>query len=126
MWAPLWKLPFKYDLMKSTNHTLHKATLKSNCPDCYATNSLELSFTQSEKENNFYSKVSKELQERLFCTNCNQVIYPVKWTKDIELVHEYHKKQVQPKSASIRLKPMLYLIILFDALLVGALIYYFT
>tara|TARA_B100000508_G_C11451960_1_gene274589 strand:- start:1489 stop:1833 length:345 start_codon:yes stop_codon:yes gene_type:complete len=110
--------------METRTHLLHQARINNNCPECYATNGLEFTFTQEEKENKFYSKASATINEKLYCHQCEQVIYPVKWTEDIERVYAYHRKLAKPKSASMKLKPLLYGLILFDAVVVAAIIYY--
>ena len=110
----------------NTTHTIHTAKLNNNCPTCYNTEGLELTFTQQKKENKFIEQVAKEITSSLQCHNCNNEIFPVNWTEDIERVYEYHRKLAKPLSAGTKLKPLLYLILIADALLVGALIYYFT
>ncbi|MBX2827207.1 MAG: hypothetical protein KTR22_03555 [Flavobacteriaceae bacterium] len=111
--------------MKTQTHLLHQSKINNNCPECYSTEGLEFSFTQEEKENKLYSRASKEIEESLYCHTCNQQIFPVKWTEDIERVYEYHKKLAKPKSSGIKLKPLAYILIISDAILIGALIYYF-
>ncbi|RDK88810.1 hypothetical protein [Marinirhabdus gelatinilytica] len=111
--------------MKST-HTLHTARLNNNCPTCFATNGLELTFTQDKKENKFFEKAEKEIKSTMYCHTCNQTIFPVNWTNDIERVYNYNLKLAEPMSGAVKLKPLFYIIILVDALLLAALIYYFT
>lgn len=112
--------------MKTQTHILHSAKVKNNCPLCYSTEGLEFTFIQEEIENKFYSKAKKEVLEKLYCQNCDQQVHPVEWTEDVERVYEYNKKLATPKSSGVRLKPISYLIIISDALLIGWLIYYFT
>ena len=109
-----------------TTHTIHTARLNNNCPTCYATDGLELTFTQQKNENKFFEKAEKEISSNLYCHTCSNTIFPVNWTEDIERVHEYHTKLATPLPTATKLKPLLYGIIILDALLVGALIYYFT
>ncbi len=111
--------------MEKHTHQLHQARVKNNCPLCYSGDGLEFTFTQQEVENKFYSKVQKEVSEKLYCHSCEQQIYPVNWNEDIERVHEYQKKLVEPKSTMLMLKPLAYFLILADAILIGVLIYYF-
>lgn len=112
--------------MKTHTHILHSAKVKNNCPLCYSTEGLEFTFIQEEVENKFYSKAQKEVHDKLYCHNCEQQVHPVEWTEDVDRVHEYHKKLATPKGSGIQLKPISYLIILSDALLIGWLIYYFS
>ncbi|QIE59527.1 hypothetical protein G5B37_08110 [Rasiella rasia] len=109
-----------------TTHTIHTASLNNNCPICYGKDGLQLEFTQQKKENKFYEKALSEISSTMHCSTCNSAIFPVNWTEDIERVYEYNRKLAKPLPTAIRLKPLFYLIILADALLVGALIYYFA
>ncbi len=111
--------------MKTQTHNLHTSKIHNNCPECYSTEGLEFSFSQEEKENKLYSRASKEIKEELYCHSCEQQIFPVKWTDDIERVYEYHKKRLKPKSSGFKLKPLAYLLILLDAIIIAALIYFF-
>lgn len=98
--------------MKTTEHILHIAKLKNNCPECYKTDGLEISFAQTELENRFYLKNQKDIIETIYCHNCKNIIYPVSWNDDIEKIHNYHKKQTSPRSTSFRLKPLTFAILL--------------
>ena len=111
--------------MGSINHILHNAKISNNCPECYASDGLEFVFSQRENENKFYAKAEKEISEKLHCSNCNTTIYPVNWDDDIERVYEYNKKQVTSLSTGFKLKPLAYIIIISDAILIGLLIYFF-
>jgi len=110
--------------METKTHILHTAKVNNNCPECYSTDGLEFTFSQEEVDNKLYSKAKKEVLEELRCEKCDQVIYPVNWTQDIERVYDYNKKLVKPKSAGIKLKPLAYIFILIDTLILAALIYY--
>ena len=98
--------------MNSTEHILHIAKLKNNCPECYTTNGLEISFAQKELENRFYSQNQKDVIETIYCYNCNNIIYPVSWNDDIEKIYEYHKKQASQRGSRLRLKPLTYAILI--------------
>lgn len=95
--------------MSDTKHILHNAKLNNNCPECYGSNGLEISFVQQEIENRFYSKASKHITPTLYCNNCKTIIYPVNWTDDIERVYQYQKKQVVTNSTQFKLKPISYI-----------------
>jgi len=110
--------------MKTKTHILHTAKVNNNCPKCYSKEGLEFTFSQEEVENKLYSKAKNEVMESLYCQNCNETIYPVNWTEDIERTRNYHKKLAKPKGSGIQLKPLAYLLLLIDALIVGAVIYY--
>jgi hypothetical protein len=110
--------------MEKRTRILHTAKINNNCPECYSTDGLEFIFSQEEVENKLYSKANKEVIEILHCQTCDQDIYPVNWTLDIERVYDYHRKVAKPKSSGIKLKPLAYLLILTDALIIAAIIYY--
>lgn len=109
--------------MSRTEHILHKAKLKNNCPECYATDGLEISFVQIELETRLYKKYETTVDETLFCHTCGNVIYPVNWTEDIERVYQYNKKQAIVKDSTFQLKPISYGVILLSIVVVGIVVY---
>ncbi len=112
--------------METKKHLLHSARISNNCPECFQTDGLEFSFSQDEKETQLFKKASTKIEEVLYCHNCNSVVYPVNWNDDIERVYQYHKKQAKPFSASYKLKPLAYLIIVVDIIVLAAIIYLLT
>ncbi len=110
--------------MAETLHILHTTKLINNCPECYDTTGLELTFSQVEKENKFYSKVSSEVTSAMHCNTCNTDVYPVSWDESIERVYQYNRKLVKEKPSGIRLKPLAYIIILIDVITIAVLIYF--
>lgn len=110
--------------MEKKTHLLHTAKVNNNCPECYSTEGLEFTFSQEEVENKLYSKAKGEILETLQCKNCQQVIYPVNWTTDIERMYDYNRKLVKPLGTGMKLKPLAYILIIIDALILGAIIYY--
>lgn len=110
--------------MNSTEQILHIAKLNNNCPECYGTNGLEISFAQEETETKFYTKVLKQITDTLYCHNCKTIIYPESWTENIESVCQYHKKQAVPKDAHLKPKPITYGLIFLGFASIAALIYF--
>ncbi len=103
--------------------------LNNNCPECYSTEGLKLTFKQKFIETNFYKSITSDIKYEMDCSTCNMPIYPVKWTQDIERVFEYHKRGFTPKQASTHLKKATWLVIItgiFIALSVTAAILYYT
>jgi len=98
--------------MSQKSNILHKALLKNNCPTCFGTDGLELTFIQGEKENAFFHKPDSTIGESLYCHNCKNPIYPVNWTEDIERVYNYHKKLSETKRQHLRIKPLFYILII--------------
>ncbi len=87
----------------TTNHILHTATLKNNCPECFANNGLQFTFSQKETVHKLYVKAESAIDENLYCNSCGNTIYPVNWDDDIERVYNYNKKQIKPIKSGARL-----------------------
>ena len=111
--------------MSDSKHLILKEVkLSNNCPECYSNSGLQLTFKQSFIENLLYKANTKAISKELNCTNCNTQIFPVRWTDDIELVVAYQERALKPKSRSLKLKPLAWVLILFDLiLLVGIVLY---
>lgn len=110
--------------MNSKEHILHIAKLINNCPVCYGTNGLEISFVQEETETKFFTKVLKQVNDTLYCHNCKTIIYPVNWTADIESVYQYHKKQAIPMDPKLKPKPITYKLLFLGFGIISVLIYF--
>ncbi|MGS2762392.1 hypothetical protein [Sinomicrobium sp. M5D2P9] len=91
---------------------IKEASLSNNCPECYTDTGLTLTFYQKHIENRWFKKVTGEVSNTLCCNKCNSVIYPVKWTDDIERVMEYYTKTVIPNRTSFRLSRLSFILIL--------------
>lgn len=113
-------------MARSKFFTLKEARLSNNCPECYSNDGLEVTFKQKLYENTFYKAITKDLTTEIFCFNCNTKIFPIRWTDDIERVVDYQKRTVQPKSKSIKLKPLAWYFIIFDVILLVLIILYAT
>lgn len=109
--------------MTRKTHNLHTARLKNNCPTCFGTDGLEFTFKQEEKENAFFTKPSPQIDESLYCHNCKHMIYPVNWNEDIERVYDYNKKIAETQRQYLKVKPLLYIVILAAIIVVAATIY---
>ena len=90
---------------------IKEVNLNNNCPECYNTNGLQLTFKQKFKETNLYKSITNETTQEIECKTCNTIIYPVMWTKDIERVFEYQQKAFTPKKPSTKLKKKAWLVI---------------
>lgn len=102
--------------------TLKEVRLSNNCPECYSNDSLEITFKQKFTENVFYKAITNDITHEMHCFNCNTAIFPVRWTDDIERVVEYQQRAVKPKSKSVKLKPLAWIVILLDLLIVTLII----
>jgi len=90
---------------------IKEVNLNNNCPECYSTNGLQLTFKQKFKETNLYKSVTAETAQEIECKTCNTIIYPVMWTDDIERVFNYQQKAFTPKKPSTQLKKKAWLLI---------------
>ena len=109
--------------MALSQTTFYTAPLRCNCPQCYSTNGLELRFQQKWIENPWYKKAIDEVTEQLHCSQCNDTIYPVNWTDDIELQHEYHKKKITT-SNYFRLKAVSWIAVIVALLVIVGIIFF--
>ncbi len=122
--GPPWKSRYVCILnMKKTSHVLHTARIANNCPECYASNGLEFTFSQEVIETKWYKKAEKTIAETLYCHTCNSTIYPVTWNDDIERVHEYHQKLVVPHTTGTHLTSLTYILLLAGIVIVAAVVY---
>jgi len=112
--------------MEKTKHILHTAKLANNCPECYGTDGLEFTFSQEMQENMLLKRPSKNIHEALVCHHCNTTIYPVNWTTNIEGVHAYNQKLAEEKGLKTTIKPLFYVLVLVDLMIIAGLIFYFA
>ncbi|MEL4306594.1 hypothetical protein [Joostella sp. CR20] len=85
--------------MKISYEEIKEATLTNNCPECFSNEGLTLTFFQKHAENTWYHTATKEITDKIVCSNCKTTIYPVRWTEDIERVRDFYFKSIQsPKT----------------------------
>lgn len=101
---------------------IKEAPLTNNCPECF-NQDLTLRFHQKHLHGPLYHRVTSELKQELTCNTCGSLLYPVTWTEDIERSVEYYGKAVTPEKASLRFRPLFYILVLLGVVLAGALAY---
>lgn len=106
--------------MKEGYITLKEVTLNNHCPECFKKDGLQLTFMQKFIDTTFYKSITAEVSRKMVCKNCNTIIYPERWTEDIERVFEYHQKAFEPKKTSYKLKKIAWLFIILFAIMVTA------
>ncbi len=111
--------------MKTEYIVLKEAVLTNNCPECYSTEGMVLSFKQQRVKTKLLTKTKANIIESINCNKCESQIFPGQWTADIERVYNYHKKTITRISSSIRFSPLFYGILIFFILLVVAGVYIF-
>ena len=103
---------------------IKEAPLTNNCPECF-NQDLTLTFYQKHLHGPLYHRVTSELRRELKCNTCQSLLYPVTWSEDIERSVEYYEKAVNPEKASMRFRPLFYILVLLGVVLAGALIYFY-
>lgn len=98
-----------------------KVDLKNNCPECFSKNGLQLTFKQKFVETSFYKSITHHVKHEIFCTTCNSIIYPERWTDDIERVFAYQQKAFTPKPASKSFKKIFWILLIIGLVLIFAL-----
>lgn len=108
--------------MKEEHITIKEVPLNNNCPECYSKDGLQLTFMQKFIETPFYKSITNEVSQKMICNTCNSIIYPERWTDDIERVFEYQQRAFVPKKTSFKLKKMSWFIIILLAIIITAVI----
>ena len=106
--------------------TVKQVELKNNCPECYSNSGLQLTFKQEFLETTLHKTLTQKISHSLYCNTCETEIFPVQWTDDIERVVNYQQRAVKPRPKSIKLKPLAWVFIFFDLLIVTAVILFAT
>ena len=78
---------------------IKEADLSNNCPECF-NQELKLTFYQKHTYGSFFHKTTNEVTNQIVCRKCSSIIYPVKWTDDIERMFNYYQKTVVPEKKS--------------------------
>jgi hypothetical protein len=101
-------------MAKSNFFTLKEVQLGTNCPECYSNTGLKLTFKQKFTEHLFYKAIIKETTTEMYCTICETQIFPIRWTDAIERVVAYQYRALTLKPNSIKLKPLAWVLITFN------------
>lgn len=110
--------------MKTEYIILKETTLNNNCPECYSTDGMILSFKQQRLKSKLLVKTKSNIIESINCSKCENEIFPGQWTIDIERVYDYHKKTINSESGSMRFTGLFYILLLLITLMaLGGFIY---
>lgn len=101
---------------------LKEAEITNNCPECF-NQDMKLTFYQKHLFGRLYHRTTATVTHQIKCNKCKSIIYPVKWTEDIERIYEYYQKMVSPEKASIKFTALFYILILSPFLIAGILYY---
>ncbi|MFS4454670.1 hypothetical protein [Maribacter sp. 2304DJ31-5] len=103
---------------------IKEADLKNNCPECF-NQDLKLTFYQKHSYGAFFHKTTNEVINQIVCRKCSSIIYPVKWTDDIERMFDYYQKTVTPEKKSTKPTFLCYMLILLFMVSLGTGIYFY-
>ena len=112
-------------MAKERFEVVKEAVISNNCPECY-NQEMSLKFTQRHVYNRLYHRITPEVQHEIKCNKCHSIIYPVKWTEDIERSFDYYQKTVNPAAVGTRFKPLFYVLISGLLLIAGGFYYLLT
>lgn len=98
-------------MIKESLTPIKKAMLTNNCPECF-NGKLTLTFYQKISEGILFKKLHSTIISKIVCNTCKSIIYPVKWTEDIERVVEYYQKTLMPIKGKIKFTGLFYIIVL--------------
>lgn len=98
--------------MEAKFFTVKEVVLNNNCPECYSTEGLQLTFKQKFVENAFYRAISNDIKHSMICHTCHTEIFPIRWTEGLERVYEYQERALAPKKATFKLKKLSWILII--------------
>ena len=81
-----------------------------------------MTFRQKVVETKFYKSVTSYTQYEINCNTCKSVIYPERWTEDIERVVEYQEKAFRPMMSSTYIKNPTWVVIAAVGVLITAIL----
>ncbi|MFX0556359.1 hypothetical protein ACOCEA_06150 [Maribacter sp. CXY002] len=110
-------------MAKEKLNLIKEADLNNNCPECF-NQDLKLSFYQKHTYGTFFHKTTDEITNQIVCRKCSSMIYPVKWTDDIERMFNYYQKTVVPDKKSSKPTLFFYILMLVITVLVAVVIYF--
>lgn len=111
-------------MAKTKLKVIKEAQLSNNCPECFNQN-LRLTFYQKHVYGKLFHKTTKEVTNQIVCKKCSSMIYPVKWTDDIEKMFNYYQKTVVPNKVSTKPMPLFYLLLLMVFLIIAVGVYFY-
>ena len=97
--------------MSYNRKVFQEATLSSNCPECYANNSLLLTVYQNEVDTPWFYKLTSKLSEEIECQKCGTAIYPVRYTEDLERVKAFYLKSMGTPETAFKLKALSFVVL---------------
>jgi hypothetical protein len=109
-------------MAKEKEVVLKEAEITNNCPECF-NQDMRITFSQKHRVSRWYYQITGDISHQIICNTCHSIIYPVKWTEDIERSFEYYQKMVTPKKKGIKLS-RLTLSLIISLLILAGVVYY--
>ncbi|MGI9548102.1 MAG: hypothetical protein ACR2MM_12740 [Flavobacteriaceae bacterium] len=109
-------------MAKEKLEIIKEAVISNNCPECF-NQDMTLRFYQKHLYSKLHHRTTSDVEHQIMCNKCQSIIYPVKWTNDIERIFEYYQKTVEPQKSSIRFTALFYGIII-GLIAIAGLVYY--
>lgn len=109
-------------MAKEKQIIIKEAEITNNCPECF-NQKLTLTFFQRHTYNPFYHRTTDQVSSEIKCQKCESIIYPVKWTEDIERVFDYYNKLVEPDRNAVRFTTLFFALLLLFLGAVSTLLY---
>ena len=101
---------------------IKESVITNNCPECF-NQDMTLRFFQKHLYNKFYHRTTAIVEHEIKCNKCQSIIYPVKWTEDIERIFDYYRKTVTPEASKTRFTWLFYSLIIGVILLIAVMAY---
>ncbi len=106
-------------MAKEKLEVIKESDITNNCPECF-NQDMKITFYQKHNYSKLFHRITDKVTHQIKCNICDSLIYPVRWTEDIERIFEYNQKMVIPKKASLRLTTLFYVLLLSLIALTGA------
>lgn len=111
-------------MAKEKLEIIKEAVITNNCPECF-NQEMTLRFFQKHLYSKLYHRTTSAVEYKIQCNKCQSIIYPVKWTEDIERIFEYYQKTVVPQKSRIRFTALFYGIVIGLIVIIGLVIYFY-
>ena len=106
-------------MTKEKLEVIKEADLTNNCPECF-NQDMKITFYQKHNYGKLFHRITDKVTHQIKCNTCDSIIYPERWTEDIERIFEYNQKLATPEKASLRFTTLFYVLLLLLIALVGA------
>lgn len=106
-------------MTKEKLEVIKESDITNNCPECF-NQDMKITFYQKHKYGKLFHRITDKVTHQIKCNTCDSIIYPVRWTEDIERIFEYNQKMAIPEKASLWFTTLFYVLLLLLIALVAA------